>query len=139
MSRRITESRFSDVLEDLARAYEAQDRSRKDGAETEVDVQKDPCRALEVKALKMGLKSETALEWVSTQLLDALRFLNGRPLASTPNLHFLADEALGEGAFEEKDIQVIARNLADREVRVACENQIRMHNVQVAQEIQGEK
>lgn len=115
----------------LAEAYAIEDYMAETGQGAELaggneDEFRTNRRMLEIRTLNSAVDMKDPGSWSSTNLLDALRFLNGRALEQVPNLHFLAEEKLKElagngGQGSNIDVNTVATDMANKQVREACE------------------
>lgn len=107
----------------LAEAYVIEDFAKETGKvlyEGSEDDFLDERRQFEIMTLKSAINMDDPGTWASTKLLDALKFLNGRPLEQVPNLHFMAEQTL-QNLNGRPDLNVVAVGLANQEIRLACE------------------
>ena len=76
-------------------------------------------RKMEIKVLNSAAGMKDPGTWASKELLDTLKFLNGKSLEQVPGLHFMVEEA--QEQFKSKDFDTIALLIVDQEIRKACE------------------
>lgn len=107
----------------LAEAYIIEDHAKETGKVLFQGSEDDflaERRQLEIMTLKSAVNMDDPGTWASTKLLDAMKFLNGRPLEQVPNLHFMAEQTL-QNLNGSADLNVVAVGLANQEIRSACE------------------
>lgn len=106
----------------LAEAYVIEDHAKEGGRDLRGENTEEfeaSRRKLEIWTLSSAANLKDPGTWASTKLLDALKYMNGRALEQVPNLHFMAEEAAKQGAGS--DLDVIAKDIVDQEIRKACE------------------
>lgn len=114
----------------LAEAYAIEDYRQETGKDlsglTDEEFLKSR-RKLEIWTLNSAIAMKDSGSWATTSLLDALKFLNGRSLEQVPNLHFLTEQEKEAG--NRTDLNDIAMDLANKELRKACEAWLKDCNV----------
>lgn len=111
----------AEILYMLAEAYAIEEHAKEGGRDLRGESSDDfeaKRRQLEIWALSSAANIKDPGTWATTRLLDAIKFMNGRSIEQVPNLHFMADEAVKNGAGS--DLNAVAKGIVDQEIREAC-------------------
>lgn len=137
MTTQLTKPSSGEAMFMLAEAYAIEDYVKETGADLKEVKAEDFAanrRKLEIWTLNSAIDMDDPGSWVSSSLLDAVKFMNGRALEQVPNLHFMAEEkhkelSSVEGVQPGVDVSGVAADLANREIRKACEAWLKDCNV----------
>lgn len=125
----IRETDLKVVLSDLMTEYKASESSEFSASPDEnTETGENKMSLLEVRALLLALEKPEAEQWATKDLLDAVRYLNGKSLEKVPNLHFRADQESG-GVEERAGLEKVAAKIATKEVQSACMNLMKRYDI----------